>query len=79
MSASTSATDQDANIAQALAAANKELNSEKKKLKVMKAALKEEKSKSEKVEKDLLQANERIESYKQQLADKVSDAMIISI
>jgi hypothetical protein len=52
MSSSTAGTDQEnaANLQAALATANKELTLEKKKLKVLKNALKEEKGKCEKVE-----------------------------
>ena len=51
---------------------------EKKKLKVLKNALKEERATREQVEKDLKTAMDKIEQQKQQLADKVgSDETVI--
>ena len=47
------------------------LAAEKKKLKVLKNALKEERATREQVEKDLKTAMDKIEQQKQQLSDKV--------
>ena len=78
MSSSTAATDQSAEASTvptqatpAYTVTSKELAQEKKKLKVLKNALKEERVHRTQIEKDLQQAQEKIDQYKQQLADKV--------
>ena len=57
-------------LQQMQAAAAQKLAIEKKKLKVLKTALKEERAQRAQIEKDLATSLERIELFKQQMADK---------